>query len=397
MTYEVIIVGSGPGGSTAARELARRGRRVLLLDRAEFPRDKPCGGAVSPRTAALLGIDISEVVEHTVTGVILGTPATGLTVHDGTWVIGEMTERRRLDAFLVDHAVRAGAEFASKRSVQSVHRLVDGSFEVRFEEPDAAPLSAPAVIGADGANGIVGESLDLDPPAEYGVALEASLPMPDGLPAWLCGRMALTVPVLPGGYGWVFPKGLHINIGVGGREGASHHLRDALDRYVRAFGWQPSALEHERGHRLPLRQPGMRVVNGGAALVGDAAGLVDPLLGEGIYGAVYSGLAAARTIDAYLDGRVTDLSRYQREIDEELGPRLSRSKLLADILAAWPTELNALAANVPGAWDAMSALALGRVPGTASMRGGGLIDALAPLAAFARHRTADREGRDQEP
>src|SRR5437773_2560530 len=111
MDIDVIVVGAGPGGSTAAREMAVRGASVLLLDRAKFPRDKPCGGAVSLRSIALLPFDIAPVVEHVVTGVIFEDPEGDTASHDFGSPLAYLTQRRRLDAFLVERAQDAGVEF----------------------------------------------------------------------------------------------------------------------------------------------------------------------------------------------------------------------------------------------------------------------------------------------
>ena len=121
--------------------------------------------------------------------------------------------------------------------------------------------------------------------------------------------MALQLGGMPGGYGWVFPKGDHINVGVGGWKAvAGSHLREELDATCRAYGLDPASLTNLRGHHLPMQRPGVPVVAGGAALVGDAAGLVDPLSGEGIYAAITSGIAVAPAIEDYLAGRA-DLAR----------------------------------------------------------------------------------------
>jgi geranylgeranyl reductase family protein len=396
MDFDVIVSGAGPGGSTAAREIAVRGHRVLLLDRERFPRDKPCGGAVSPRTEALLPFDLSPVVEHVVTGVVLGDLRRGLVLRDACTVLARMTQRIRLDALLVDEARQHGVDVRDGQLVQAVTERPDRSFEVRVATDRHTPSevhTARVVVGADGANGCVGPALGFERPRRYGVALVGHLPVPDGLPEWLRGRMALTVPVMAGGYGWLFPKGDHINIGVGGWAAADVHPREALDLYARAFGWSIDGLRDVRGHRLPLRHRGMAIARGGAALVGDAAGLVDPLLGEGMYSAVYSGIAVARAVDAYLKGAAPDLLPYQREVDRNLAPSLERSQGLAEVLTAWAGPLNWAAMHSNTVWGTMRQV----VASEMAARGGTAgrpplaVTALRPLAALARRVAARHE------
>ncbi|MFA7297842.1 MAG: FAD-dependent oxidoreductase, partial [Dehalococcoidia bacterium] len=137
MHYDAIVVGAGPAGSTAAREIASRGHSVLLLDRAKFPRDKPCGGGVTVRCANLLPFDLSPVVEHVVTGAVMGGPRGRQVTRDAGRTLSYMTQRRRLDAFLVEHAQRAGAEFRDGHPVRSVIEDNTGTFTVRVGRTDA--------------------------------------------------------------------------------------------------------------------------------------------------------------------------------------------------------------------------------------------------------------------
>lgn len=344
---EVIVVGGGPGGSAAAREIAMLGKRVMLLDRERFPRDKPCGGGLSVKSVALLPFDISHLVEHIATGVVVGDPVAGTVTQEAGEPILFLTQRRRLDAFLLDQARAAGVDVREGQRVTHVRRREDGAFEVTVNLDDVSPgdqdsdivYTSYVVVGADGANGVVSRALGFASPAEHGVALEGNLPCPDGTPGWLRGRVLVSFAMLAGGYGWLFPKGDHINVGVGGLEDAGPELRDELARFCTLFGWDINSLQDLRGHRLPLWGPGRRVASGGAALVGDAAGLVEALLGEGIYSALASAHLLAPVVARYLDGGAGDLEAYQHALDRELAPSLQRAARIAAILHAWPRPL----------------------------------------------------------
>jgi geranylgeranyl reductase family protein len=345
MHADVIVVGAGPAGSTAAREIAGRGHSVLLLDRATFPRDKACGGGVSPRTAALLPFDLGPVVERVVTGVILGNPRTGTATHDMGYPLLYMTQRRRLDAFLLERACEAGVQFAPGWVVVNVRPSADGEYQVDVEgETDRVTAShtCRVVIGADGADGEVGRVLGLDRPRTHGVALEGNLRLPGGIPEWLHERILISPEAARGGYAWLFPKGEHINIGVGGQQSIGPDLRDLLKVFARLFGWDPDQLQDVRGHQLPFHHAGMRICAGGAALIGDAAGLVEPLLGEGLYGAVASAVAVAPIVDRYLAGTAPDLSDYQQSLERDVLPTIDRSADLAAILHRWPDHVGRL-------------------------------------------------------
>ncbi|MCH7523007.1 MAG: FAD-dependent monooxygenase, partial [Chloroflexi bacterium] len=120
MRYDAIVVGAGPAGSTAARTLAREGASVLLLDRARFPRDKPCGGGVTVRAASCQDVDLAPVVERTISGARFSLRLGPAFDRRYDEPLTYMTQRSRLDAHLVEAAVGAGAAFQDGESVRSV-------------------------------------------------------------------------------------------------------------------------------------------------------------------------------------------------------------------------------------------------------------------------------------
>lgn len=330
---DVIIVGAGPAGSTAARTVAESGASVLLLDRARFPRDKPCGGGVTVRCANLLPFSLEPVIEDVIHGARLRVRDGAEVTRDSREPLTYMTQRRRLDAFLVERAVETGAEFRDGQQVTGVERL-EGGFRVRTTD---GTHRARVVIGADGANGIVGSQLGYEAHEDGAVALEGNVRFPEGVPERFRGRVALHFGEMPGGYGWVFPKGDHVNVGLGGwRAEAGPLLRPGLERLCRRYGLDPAALEQLRGHHLPMRRAGARMARDGSALVGDAAGLVDPLSGEGIHAALVSGMAVAPAVRDYLDGRTGGLEGYEATLERELLPEVETSTELMDIFHARP-------------------------------------------------------------
>ena len=393
MNVDVVVVGAGPGGSTAAREIAVRGASVVLLDRARFPRDKPCGGAVSMRCAELLPFDLSPIVEHVVTGAQLRLRSGASVARDFDGVLTYMTRRSRFDHFLVERAREAGVDFRDGRTVDRVERLYDGGYHITA---GGETYSVRALVGADGANGVVATALGFERPPDGAIAIEANIAYRhgDGAPQWLDGRVALQLGSMPGGYGWVFPKGDHMNVGVGGWTAVTgKQLRGALRELCRAYDLDPEAMFGMRGHHLPMSRAGAPVTSGAAALVGDAAGLVDPLSGEGIYAAVASGVALAPAVEDFLAGRTGSLAGYQRTVERELEPDLAASRALMEILHAWPWPWVRLMQRSGGFWRRFGGVLRGEDTLDRIVHGyGPLVFTLQPAARLARLITTRRWG-----
>src|SRR5438067_6417963 len=223
-SYDVAILGDGPAGSTAAYRLAAAGASVLLLDKAAVPRDKPCGGGVTGRAARLLPFSIEPVVEDVVDRLECGLRYRHRFTRHARGPLAYMTQRRRLDHFLLEKAAGAGAE-------------------VRVgETADARELDARIVIGADGCNGRSAKQLGLAGGVIHGVALEANYPHEPRF----AGAMVLEIAVVRGGYGWVFPKGDHVNVGVGGNGEEGPRLRAELRRMCEMYGIDPRAASDTR-------------------------------------------------------------------------------------------------------------------------------------------------------
>src|SRR5207302_2961072 len=142
---------------------------------------------------------------------------------------------------------------------------------------------ADAIVGADGANGTTARALGLGGGFAYGVAFEGNVPYGPVTEERYRSLAAIELGSIAGGYGWVFPKGDHVNVGVGGWESEGPKLRERLRELCRAYGVDEERVHELRGHRLPMRGASRRPVAGRVALVGDAAALVDPLSGDGMY------------------------------------------------------------------------------------------------------------------
>jgi geranylgeranyl reductase family protein len=310
--YDVIVVGAGPAGSTTAYRLARAGARVCLLDRARFPRDKPCGGGLTLRAVRELPFSVEPVVEDRVDTLELGLRYERRWSRRAQEPLVLMTQRRRLDAFLAAQAAEAGAEFRDGVKVTGVEP--GGAVSI-----DGEQLEADVVVGADGANGVTARSLGL-PAHEHGVALEGNVGYGQVSRERFGGRAVVELGAVPGGYAWVFPKGDHVNVGVGGWQSEGPRLRQRLRELCAAFEIDEASVRDLRGHRLPMRGAKRRPVEERVLLVGDAAGLVDPLSGDGMYEAFISGRLAAEATLELLHGRAPDLEPYTERFAATFAP-----------------------------------------------------------------------------
>jgi geranylgeranyl reductase family protein len=349
--YDVLIAGAGPAGSATALRLARGGARVLLADRAQFPRDKPCGGGLTGRALKHAPCDVSPVVEHAVDTFELRFRFGRSFRRRSETPLILMTQRRRLDAYLAEQAAAAGVDFRDGARVDAIE--LDGP-TVRAAV-DGHRVEADVLVGADGANGIVARAAGLEPGIVRGVALEGNLSW-DALDRQRYNRTAVVELGQPdGGYGWVFPKGDHANLGVGGWEAEGPRLRDHLARLAEAHGVRMDRLTDVRGHRLPMRRLGIATpAKGRVVLVGDAAGLVDPLSGDGIYEAFMSARLAA---EAILDGK---LERYPTALAAALDHHAGASWAAKRALDRHPS-FCFWAARSPGVFGVVSGLLDGDV------------------------------------
>jgi geranylgeranyl reductase family protein len=357
--FDVLVVGGGPAGSTTALRLARAGASVLLADKASFPRDKPCGGGLTMRAVRACPVDPTPVVEELVDTVELRFRFRATAVRTARAPVVWMTQRRRLDAFLLDCAREAGVEVRERARPE----LEQGStaFAVGGER-----FEADVIVGADGANGVTGRHFDLGNDISHGVAYEGNVGYDRLARDRYARRAVIELADIPGGYGWVFPKAGHANVGVGAWQVEGPRIREHLARVCAAHGLEVSDLEELRGHRLPLRRPQTRIAATRAVLVGDAAGLVDPVSGDGMYECFVSSRLASEAIVDLLAGRRATLEGYAEAVTAELGALHRASWKLAWALHRWPRTSWRLARSAL-AWRAVERLLAGEIaaPGEA--------------------------------
>lgn len=321
---DVLIVGGGPAGSTCAWRLCQAGLHVVVMDRAAFPRDKTCGGWITPAVVQELELDLSEYAQGRVLQPVLGLRTGRI---GGRMVTTRYAQpvsygirRYEFDHYLLK---RSGAHLELGVALASLERAGAG-WQVNGE------WQAPLVVGAGGHYCPVARRLGPDRPttatAVLAQELEFALTPEQEASCRVEGEVAELYYCRDlAGYGWCFRKGSYLNVGLGrlDRQGLPHHVADFC-RMLQAEGRIPPDLPDAfHGHAYWLYEHSPRwLVQDGAMLIGDAAGLAYTYSGEGIRPAVESGLMAAETILAARgDYRAERLEPYARQVRARFGPR----------------------------------------------------------------------------
>jgi geranylgeranyl reductase len=304
-TFDAVVVGGGPAGATAATDLARRGRKVLLLDRAG--RVKPCGGAIPPRLIEDFQIPDALLVARVTSARMVAPSERRVDMPIDGGFVG-MVDREAFDEWLRERAAATGAERRAG-TFERIERDADGSAVVRYL-PKSAPrgaeperVRARTVIGADGAmSQVARQSVPGAARMPYVAAYHEIVRSPAGGNAdfdgarcdvYYQGRLS------PDFYAWIFPHGETTSIGVGSAH-KGFSLRGAVVDLREATGLAGLETVRREGAPIPLK-PLKRWDNGrDVVLAGDAAGVVAPASGEGIYYAMTGGRLAAEAVDAFL-------------------------------------------------------------------------------------------------
>lgn len=347
MTFDAVVVGGGPGGSTAAWRLARAGARVLVLDAARFPRVKLCAGWVTPAVLRDLALD-PAAYPHTIQPFASVAVTVDGAEHETRF--GEVASygivRAEFDAFLLHRAAAAGATVREAQRVRRVQRVPGGA----VVETDEVSATAPIVIGAGGHQcpvartfGEIGDAEDVVVTQESETRIGA-----DRLRAVTPYHGSPELIAEPDfhGYGWYFTKGDFLNVGVGAVGGLPIGRRlERLRSLLRAQGRLPDAFDLTpfRGHAYRVRRTHeRRLVGERFLLIGDAAGLARDFSGEGIGPAVRSACLAADAIVAgephtYADGVAAAFGRpspWRAALLGLLSPGALES--IARLACTWP-------------------------------------------------------------
>lgn len=335
MLYDSIVVGLGPAGSTAARELSSKGFSVLAFDKAKFPRYKPCGGCISVKVDGLLPFDISPAVEETVTGASFTYKSTRPMDIPSGKPVGYNVMRDSFDSLLLSKAKEAGARIIEGKKIKG---LVDDGNSVTVMDEDGSTYRARYLIGADGAGGFIGRDVFGLNPRESAVSITAEVPYERSQFPDLSGRLFIDFGGVPYGYAWIFPKKKRLSVGIAGD---ALKIGGSVKEYFHSFVTTHPLLKgleiRERtGWTVPIHYEGARsAVKGRVLLAGDSGHLVDPFLGEGIYFAIRTAREAAFAIEGALKTG-SSLSAYDDWLKREIHPEFAASAKISDLVYNHP-------------------------------------------------------------
>ncbi|THJ56481.1 geranylgeranyl reductase family protein [Candidatus Frankia alpina] len=400
-TFDVIVVGAGPAGGSAARSAAAAGARVCVLERSSMPRYKTCGGRLVGLSTDHVGIDLAGLVRAT---------ASSLTMTwDGRYTVSRgrpdarpwlaMVMRTDLDAALLAAAqtaraiVRTGVQVlgllepggdpADRPAGAVAPGADDGWVTVRVR--GGADLRARVVIGADGASGRCGTHVGVRCD-QVDVGLEGEFVVDAALADRWAGRLLLDWGPVPGSYGWLFPKGRVLTVGVIGDRAQGAALRGYYERFVERLGLTAAPRQHDSGHLTRVRAVDSPLRRGRVLVAGDAAGLLDPWTREGISFALRSGRlageAAAGAVGAPgAAGSVGSaaLDAYPDRVEAILGPEMAAGREVLGAFTRRPGVMHALMSG-PGTFGLFTRLIEGRTTVARQLRRPGVRAAVAALS-----------------
>ncbi len=331
--HDVIVVGGSAAGCSTALTLARRGISVLLLDRADFPRWKPCAGGLTLKTRPYLPDELFDLVETPVHETHLALGGEYVTHLRSKNPMGWLVHRETFDQVHLDLAESHPTVDVALGIVVRGIREDPGEVLV---ETSSGEYRARVVVGADGAKSLVSKALPGHDKRHIAFAYEGEARLADPGEPDKTGTTYFEFRKFPGGYGWVFPKKDHLSVGGFIYEGRFPGVQTVFEEFcAETEGAREAEIHRRRGHPVCLGGDARRLNSKRIVLAGEAGGLVDPLTGEGIYYALCSGHLAGEAICRFLEEGVP-LDSYGNQIRVEIQNGFKPARAIAEFLYRHP-------------------------------------------------------------
>ncbi|MBI2252677.1 MAG: geranylgeranyl reductase family protein [Armatimonadetes bacterium] len=336
MIYDVIVCGLGPAGAMSAYELSKAGMNVLALEKKKMPRYKACGGCLSPKIIKIIPVDISDLIERTVYTVGFTYCFKEEFLISAKRPIGHMLMRDKFDYLLAEKAKETGTVIKEDEALIALEESKEfikvktskGDYQTRF------------LIGSDGANSIVAKSNNLAKKKRLFLTLTSEIFVNMDLLEENSKIAWVDMGNVPYGYAWIFPKGKHVTLGLGVFQTKKNSKSPIsyLHKFINSHKLLKGAkLQKVYGHLLPtLVDSRVKISKGRVFLIGDAAGLVDPFLGEGIYYALRSAQIISNLI-LNNNGNLEELNLlFHKNIHQELFPHFKAAEKISRFVFNFP-------------------------------------------------------------
>jgi len=343
--YDVVIIGAGPSGATAAYHCAKSGLDALFVDKSQFPRYKACGGGLSEQAMSYLDFPVDDgIIERDVYGARVRFDNEVIEAQK-PYRIAALVTRSKFDYFLVKQATKVGAKFLENQRAIEL-QISQECVDIITNEKQ---LRARLVIGADGSQGITSRYVrDQFKRNEYAIGLVTEITADNkDVDKYIFNAIEIHFGITNMGYGWVFPHEGYFNVGVAGSADKFSNPKKIFTDFLRERGFHGQYGFH--AHTIPTGGVPKKKVTDRIILVGDAAGFVDAFCGEGIAYAILSGKIAANVCYDALqckDGwREHALKSYDGECYKQFENNLKYSLILARLMHRFPKLLLKLRAS----------------------------------------------------
>ncbi|MFJ9127405.1 geranylgeranyl reductase family protein [Streptomyces sp. NPDC102340] len=364
--WDVVVVGAGPAGASAAYAAASAGRRVLLLEKAELPRYKTCGGGIIGPSRDSLPPGFVLPFKDRINAVTFSLNGRYTRTRRSKKMLFGLINRPEFDAQLVEHAQKAGAELRTGATVTSVEQhgsAVPDRRTVAVGLQGGETILARSVVGADGSASRIGAHVGVEMD-QVDLGLEAEIPVPQSVAEDWQGRVLIDWGPIPGSYGWVFPKGDTLTVGVISAKGEGAATKRYLEDFIARLGLAGFEPSISSGHLTRCRADDSPLSRGRVLVCGDAAGLLEPWTREGISFALRSGRLAGewavRVAEAHdaVDARRQALN-YAFAVKAGLGVEMAVGKSMLAVFERKPGLLHAALTSVRPAWNAFARITRG--------------------------------------